>query len=197
MLCRSAVEAAIPDVEPAAIITDWTAASDLSDFAGRHGVLHTRLEAAPKADFEAALDRALATACPDLVVLTFDRIIPPDLVNTYDGRMLNVHPALLPAFAGRDAIERTVDSQARFGGATVHVVTAQVDAGPIVAQVVVPKTPEDDVASYGRRLYAHLEPMVLDVIRWYAEGRVRRSGDGAVLVEGGRYDLTPQSPVAP
>jgi phosphoribosylglycinamide formyltransferase-1 len=140
------------------------------------------------------LGEALAAAAPELVVLTFDRIVPPSVLDAYPGRILNVHPALLPAFPGMRALERTVESGARVGGATIHEVVEAVDAGPIVAQAVLATDPSESVEAFGARMYALLEPMFLQVLHWYAQGRVGHDDSGRVIVRGATYGTLPISP---
>jgi phosphoribosylglycinamide formyltransferase-1 len=181
-------------VDPSLLILEAKAAGDLDDFAATHGVAWVRLDPRDRAAFNAALRAHLDAKHRDLVALTFDRIVAVDLVETYAGRMINVHPSLLPAFAGRDALARALAGGARVGGATIHEVIAAVDAGPIVAQTVVPIERDDDVASYGARMYAQLEPLFLQVLRWYAEDRVTHDEQGRVIIRDARYDALPFVP---
>jgi len=178
--------------EPALLVLETKAATDLDDFAAANGVAIVRLDPRDRAAFDRGLSAALAEAKLDLVALTFDRIIPASLVAAH--RMINVHPSLLPAFAGNRGIERTLESGVRIGGATIHEVVEAVDAGPIIAQAAVEIAPHDTVQSYGARLYTLLEPLFLQVLRWYAEGRVERDGRGRVVVRGARYDALPVVP---
>ena len=178
-LFRAAVSrAAEVGIEPVLLVMETKAAPDLD----RLGVPAVRVEKI------AQLGPALDDAQPDLVVLTFDRIVPGDVVARH--RMVNVHPALLPSFAGMRGMERTLESGAAFGGATMHEVIEEVDAGPIVAQCVVGTIPGEPLEDYGRRVYALLEPMYLQVLRWYAEGRVGRDGK----VRDARYGALPINP---
>jgi phosphoribosylglycinamide formyltransferase-1 len=178
--------------EPALLVLETKSAADLDDFAAANGIPAVRLDPRDRAAFDRSLTAALVEAKLDLVALTFDRIIPASLVAVQ--RMINVHPSLLPAFAGNRGIERTLESGVRVGGATIHEVVEAVDAGPIVAQAAVEITPSDTVESYGARLYALLEPMFLQVLRWYAEGRVTHDERGRVTVHGARYDTLPVVP---
>jgi phosphoribosylglycinamide formyltransferase 1 len=191
-LFRAAV--AKRDVEPVLLVTEMKSAPDLDDFAREHGVPQVRLNPIPRDLFNDDLTRVLVEANVDLIALTFDRILPAELVRHYAGRIINVHPALLPAFAGMRGIERTLESGARFGGATIHEVIEAVDAGPIIAQAVVATIPGEPGEDYGRRMYALLEPMFLDVLRWYAEGRVEHDPAGRVVVRGATYGTLPVSP---
>jgi phosphoribosylglycinamide formyltransferase 1 len=180
---------------PALLVMESKASADLDAFAREHGVAHVRLDPQPRASYDRDLVRVLLGTKVDLIALTFDRILPTDLVHAYERRIINVHPALLPAFAGMRGIERTLESGARFGGATVHEVIDAVDAGPIVAQAVVPTMPGESQHVYGRRMYTLLEPMFLAVLRWYAEGRIEHDAAGHVIVRGATYGVLPVSPI--
>lgn len=95
-------------------------------------------------DFDAALMAEIDRYAPDLVVLAgFMRILTPGFVAHYAGRLLNIHPSLLPAFPGLNTHQRAIDAGCRFAGATVHRVTAELDHGAILAQAVVPVLPDD------------------------------------------------------
>lgn len=182
------------DVEPALLVTETKSSADLDAFAREHGITHARLDPTPRDAFDLDLTRVLIDARVDLIALTFDRILPADLVRHYERRIINVHPALLPSFAGMRGMERTLESGARFGGATIHEVIDAVDAGPIVAQCVLATIPGESMEDYGKRMYALLEPMFLDVLRWYAEGRVGHDDAGRVVVRGATYGTLPVSP---
>ena len=99
---------------------------------------------ASREDFDAALMQAIDRHAPSLVLLAgFMRILTPGFVAHYAGRLLNIHPSLLPAFAGLHTHQRAIEAGCKFAGATVHEVTAELDHGPILAQAVVPVLPGD------------------------------------------------------
>ncbi len=103
--------------------------------------------------FDAALMAAIDAHQPVLVVLAgFMRILTPAFVEHYAGRLLNIHPSLLPAFPGLHTHRRAIEAGCRFAGATVHQVTAELDHGPILAQAVVPVLPGDDEHSLAARV---------------------------------------------
>ncbi len=105
--------------------------------------------------FDAALAQAIDVYTPALVVLAgFLRILTPAFVNHCAGRLVNIHPSLLPAFPGLNTHQRAIDSGCRFAGATVHRVTAELDHGPILDQAVVPVLPGDTVATLAARVLA-------------------------------------------
>jgi phosphoribosylglycinamide formyltransferase-1 len=106
-----------------------------------------------RAAFDAALSAAIDRFEPHLVVLAgFMRILTPGFVAHYAGRLLNIHPSLLPAFTGLHTHRRAIEAGCKFAGATVHQVTAELDHGPILAQAVVPVLPEDDEHTLAARV---------------------------------------------
>jgi phosphoribosylglycinamide formyltransferase-1 len=139
----------------AAVISNKADAKGL-DFAREHGISTAVLD--HKAyDSREAFDAALVTAIdahqPALVVLAgFMRILTPGFVDHYEGRLLNIHPSLLPAFPGLHTHRRAIEAGCRFAGATVHRVTAELDHGPILAQAVVPVLPGDDEHTLAARV---------------------------------------------
>ncbi|QKO22567.1 phosphoribosylglycinamide formyltransferase [Rhodoferax sp. BAB1] len=103
--------------------------------------------------FDAALMAAIDAHQPALVVLAgFMRILTPGFVQHYAGRLLNIHPSLLPAFTGLHTHRRAIEAGCKFAGATVHQVTAELDHGPILAQAVVPVLPQDDEHTLAARV---------------------------------------------
>jgi phosphoribosylglycinamide formyltransferase-1 len=118
-------------------------------------------QAQPREAFDASLMAVIDRYQPALVVLAgFMRILTPGFVQHYAGRLINIHPSLLPAFAGLRTHERALEAGCRVAGATVHQVTAELDHGPILAQAVVPVLPDDTpevlaarVLSQEHRLY--------------------------------------------
>lgn len=130
----------------AAVISNKADAGGLK-FAKEQGIATEVLDhkAFPdRASFDTALAELIDRYEPALVVLAgFMRILTPEFVARYAGRMLNIHPSLLPAFPGLHTHRRALEAGCRFAGATVHIVTADLDHGPILAQAVVPVLPDD------------------------------------------------------
>ena len=130
----------------AAVISNKADAGGLK-FAKEQGIATEVLDhkAFPdRASFDTALAELIDRYEPALVVLAgFMRILTPEFVARYAGRMLNIHPSLLPAFPGLHTHQRALEAGCRFAGATVHIVTADLDHGPILAQAVVPVLPDD------------------------------------------------------
>lgn len=107
----------------------------------------------PREAFDAALMTKIDRHQPSLVVLAgFMRILTPGFVAHYEGRLINIHPSLLPAFPGLHTHQRALDEGCRFAGATVHRVTAELDHGPILAQAVVPVLPHDTADTLAARV---------------------------------------------
>jgi phosphoribosylglycinamide formyltransferase-1 len=103
--------------------------------------------------FDAQLMRVIDSHAPDLVVLAgFMRILTPGFVAHYEGRLINIHPSLLPAFTGLHTHQRAIDAGCKFAGATVHRVTAELDVGPILEQAVVPVLPGDTAEALAARV---------------------------------------------
>ena len=134
--------------------------------------------------FERALQAALDRHRIDIVCLAgFMRILSSDFVAAWQGRMLNIHPALLPAFKGLDTHRRALEAGATTHGATVHFVVPEMDSGAILAQAAVPVLPDDDEAALAARVLAvehRIYPLALKLL---AEGRVRVV-DGRCLIDG-------------
>lgn len=134
--------------------------------------------------FDAALIERLDALELDLVVLAgFMRVLTDRFVQHFAGRLINIHPSLLPAFTGLNTHARALAAGVRLHGATVHLVTPELDHGPIIAQAVVPVFAGDDPATLAARVL-RLEHILLPrAVRWMVEGRVRLE-QGRVVVEG-------------
>lgn len=138
---------------------------------------------AGRAEFDAALAEAIDAYAPDLVVLAgFMRILTDDFVRHYSGRMLNIHPSLLPAFPGLDTHKKVLAEGVRIHGCTVHFVTPTLDHGPIVIQAAVPVLASDDEVALAERVLREEHRIYPLAVRWFAEGRLRLVGK-RVLVE--------------
>jgi phosphoribosylglycinamide formyltransferase 1 len=134
--------------------------------------------------FDSALAAEIERHRPDLVVLAgFMRILTPGFVERYRGRIVNIHPSLLPAFAGLDTHRRALESGVRVHGCTVHFVNAAVDNGPIIAQAAVPVQPGDTEERLAARVLAEEHRIYPQVIRWFCDGRIQLGRDGTVTVD--------------
>lgn len=124
-----------------------------------------------RAAFDAAMAEAIDAHAPDVVALAgFMRVLGPVFVRHYAGRLLNVHPSLLPAFAGLHSHRRALAAGCKVAGATVHFVDDAVDGGAIVVQAVVPVLPDDDEAALAERVLAREHVIYPLALRWFVEG---------------------------
>lgn len=138
---------------------------------------------ASRAAFEEALVRAVAEFGPDLVVLAgFMRVLGRTFLEAFPGRVINIHPSLLPAFRGLEAQRQALEYGVKYSGCTVHFVDEGVDTGPILGQRVVPVMPDDTPESLSARILEQEHDLLVECIRALAEGRVRVEGR-RVLVE--------------
>jgi phosphoribosylglycinamide formyltransferase-1 len=127
--------------------------------------------------FDQKLAQALSRHQPDLVLLAgFMRILSEDLVRDYHGRMLNIHPSLLPAFKGLHTHRQALAAGVRVHGATVHFVVPELDHGPIIAQAAVPVFPEDSESALAARVLAEEHRLYPRVVRWMLDGRLALVG---------------------
>jgi phosphoribosylglycinamide formyltransferase-1 len=162
------------------------------DVAQRHG-LPTRVM--PRRDYpdrvtqQTAMRDALLEAGADFIALAgFAAILEPVVVDAFEGRILNIHPSLLPSFAGTVAPQPQADALAagvKLAGCTVHVVTNEVDAGPIVGQAAVPVLPDDSVESLAARILVEEHRLYPQVLAWFAQGRVTIRDGVAEVSPGG------------
>ncbi len=147
------------NAQVSAVISNKADAKGLA-FAKEHGIATAVVdhkafagEPQPREAFDAALMKEIDQHQPHLVVLAgFMRILTPGFVAHYEGRLLNIHPSLLPAFPGLHTHERAIEAGCKFAGATVHRVTAELDHGPILAQAVVPVLPDDTADTLAARV---------------------------------------------
>jgi len=175
----------------AAVIANRPDAGGL-DFARGHGIATTVVDHrahASREAFDGALADAIDRFAPGLVLLAgFMRILGPAFVQRFEGRLLNIHPSLLPAFTGLHTHRRALAAGCKASGATVHFVTSELDHGPIVMQSVVPVLPDDDEASLAARVLATEHVIYPLAVRWFVEGRLRAE-DGLVRQTDGASQL--------
>lgn len=162
--CRARVAAVIADRESAGALE-----------LARERSIPTRVvkpqDHADRAAWDVALADAIGASAPDLVVLAgFLRIVGRAVLERFGGRILNVHPALLPAFPGLDAPGQALAAGVRITGCTVHVVDAGVDTGPILAQAAVPVLPGDDAQALHARIQPAEHQLLPAVVDWIASG---------------------------
>ena len=164
----------------AAVISNRPDAAGLA-FARERGVAavavdHKRFN--ERESFDAELASVIEGFAPDVLVLAgFMRILGDGFVQRFAGKMINVHPSLLPAFPGLHTHRRAIESGCKLAGATVHFVTPALDHGPIIAQAAVPVLPGDTEASLSARVLAREHVMYPRAVRWLVQGLLRVDGD--------------------
>lgn len=137
-----------------------------------------------RTEYDEALAALLRPRAPDLIVLAgFMRILGPELVDAFAGRMLNLHPSLLPKYPGLDTHERVLEAGDRWHGATVHFVTAALDAGPAVIQYRLAVRAGDTAESLAQRVHVGEHIILPRAVAWFAAGRLRLAG-GSVMLDG-------------
>jgi len=146
-------------------------------------VVHYR-DYVSREQFDAALMKQIDAHQPQLVVLAgFMRILSHGFIEHYSGRLMNIHPSLLPAFPGLNTHERALNSSVATHGASVHFVTHEVDGGPIIVQASVPVLPNDSVEALAERVLVEEHRIYPLAIRWFLDGRLDVSA-GRVLLDG-------------
>jgi phosphoribosylglycinamide formyltransferase-1 len=187
-----AILAMRPRVPVAAVISNEPAAAGL-EFAQREGIATQVVNHRGFPDrsaFDRALTEAIDSYASDLVVLAgFMRILTEAFVERYHGRLLNIHPSLLPAFPGLHTHRRALEAGCRVHGCTVHFVTAQLDHGPVVIQAAVPVLPTDTEDALAARVLEQEHRIYPQAVRWFCEGRLSLSAEG-------RVRLDPERPAA-
>ena len=168
----------------AAVISSYADAEALGVARSNHLPVHilAHEEFGSRAAFDDALARTLDRYTPELIVLAgFMRVLTPTFVRRYARRLINVHPSLLPSFPGLNTHQRALDAGVRVHGATVHFVSEDVDAGPIISQAVVAVHVDDDAASLGARVLQQEHRLLPQAVRYVLEGRVQCGDRRAVL----------------
>jgi phosphoribosylglycinamide formyltransferase 1 len=137
---------------------------------------------ADRESFDRALMAKIDSYQPALVVLAgFMRILTPEFTQHYLGRMLNIHPSLLPKFQGLHTHQRAIDAGEQRHGVTVHFVTAELDGGPAIVQASVPVLAEDDASSLAKRVQRQEHVIYPLAVKWFAQGDLRMTDGKSVL----------------
>jgi phosphoribosylglycinamide formyltransferase-1 len=175
--------------EVAAVISNEPQAAGLEIARGRGVetcVIDHRVHA-DRATFETALAQTITTFSPDLIVLAgFMRVLTTTFVNRYTGRIINIHPSLLPAFPGLHTHRAALAAGIKVHGCTVHFVTPQVDFGPIIIQAAVPVLPDDTENTLAARVLTQEHRIYPQAIRWFCEGRLILAPTGSVEIKRAR-----------
>ncbi|MBS1154224.1 MAG: phosphoribosylglycinamide formyltransferase [Proteobacteria bacterium] len=181
---QAIVEARIPGARVAAVIANRPGAAGLA-WARAQGIDTVALDHkgfADRAAFDAALAQTIDRYQPDLVILAgYMRILTDDFVAHYAGRMLNVHPSLLPAFSGLNTHARALEAGVKITGCTVHFVTPELDHGPIIAQAAVPVFDDDTSEKLAARILEQEHRIYPQAVRWFIEGRLKLENSRVVL----------------
>lgn len=140
---------------------------------------------AEREQYDHALKLLIDSYQPKLVILAgFMRILTPEFVRHYAGRMFNIHPSLLPKFRGLHTHQRALDAGETLHGASVHFVTEELDGGPLIVQAQVPVQPDDDAERLAARVLKHEHQIYPLAIRWFAEGRLSLNAQGHISLDG-------------
>ena len=183
---RALLAAGLP-ARTAAVISDRPGVAGLAiaeEFGVPAAVIDHRAAVSREA-FDDALAAEIDRHDPALVILAgFMRVLGPAFVERYAGRLMNIHPSLLPGFPGLHTHRRALAAGARIHGCTVHFVTPSLDSGPIVIQAAVPVLESDDEDSLAARVLAQEHRIYPQAVRWFLEGRLAAGPDGRVRLSG-------------
>ena len=175
----------------AAVISNRADAAGLG-FAQANGIATAVVDHkgfASREAFDQQLAEAIDAFRPDVVALAgFMRILTPGFVQRYEGRLVNIHPSLLPMFPGLHTHRRAIDAGCKVAGASVHFVTADLDHGPIIGQAIVPVLPDDTERSLAARVLEQEHVVYPRAVRWFLDGRVSVR-DGVVHIKGSDAQL--------
>ena len=183
---QALVQAAIPGTQVAAVISNRADAAGLA-WAAAQGLATASLshrDYPSREDYDAALMALIDTYAPDLVVLAgFMRILTPAFCRHYQGRLINIHPSLLPAFTGLDTHQRALEAGCRVAGCTVHFVTPELDCGPVIVQGAVPVLDNDTAATLAERVLAVEHQVLPQAVADFVSGSLSIRGNRVYRVE--------------
>lgn len=146
---------------------------------------------ASREDFDVAMDREIRAADAEFIVLAgFMRLLTEGFINAWKNRMINIHPALLPAFPGLDTHRRALEAGVKFHGCTAHFVRYETDTGPIIGQAAVPVLPGDDETTLATRVLRAEHQLYPLALRLVAEGKVRVDDERAIITDAPEADGT-------
>ena len=139
----------------------------------------TKAEYPARAEYDQQLQHILDSHKPNLVVLAgFMRILTPEFVEHYHGRLINIHPSLLPDYKGLNTHQRVIDKNEKYHGVSVHFVTKELDGGPIIAQMKLQIDKQDDAKSLQERIHQLEYKLYPTIIHWFAEKRLKLTKSG-------------------
>lgn len=164
--------------QPRAFVLERAAQANIETFTVNHKDFSSRNE------FDAALIAHILRYNPDLIVLAgFMRILTTDFVRAFRGKLINVHPSLLPKYTGLNTHQRVLDSGDQTHGVSIHFVTEELDGGPVIAQAEITVTPDDSNETLAEKVQKKEHLLYPIVVRWLCEGRIQL-GDDQVLFDG-------------
>lgn len=164
--------------QPKAYVLKRAAQANVDTFTVNHKEFGSREE------FDAALMAHILRHNPDLIVLAgFMRVLTPDFVRAFRGKLLNVHPSLLPKYTGLNTHQRALEAGDRTHGVSIHFVTEDLDGGPVIAQAEVAVAPEDSSETLAGKVQKKEHLLYPIVVRWFCEGRIQLGRD-QVLFDG-------------
>ena len=179
---QALLEAKLP-CHIAAVISNRADAQGL-EIARQHGIatqIVSHRDYADRAAFDTELARVIDGYQPDFIVLAgFMRILTTEFVNRYSGRLINIHPSLLPAYPGMNTHERALQDGIKIHGSTVHFVTPDLDHGPIIIQAAVPVSGKDTPQSLSERVLNAEHIIYPQAVRWLCENNIHLSNEGKV-----------------
>ena len=184
---QAIVNAAIPDARIAAVLSNSDTAAGLAWAAERHIATDSlnHKAYASRLEFDQAMMAKIDAYQPDLVVLAgFMRILTPEFCSHYAGRLINIHPSILPAFTGLHTHERALEAGCRVAGCTIHFVTPELDCGPIISQGIVPILDNDTADDIAARVLAVEHRLYPQAVADFVAGRLKISGN-RVIKQGG------------
>jgi phosphoribosylglycinamide formyltransferase-1 len=183
VIAEAAANGSLP-VKVAAVVSDRPDAAGLGIAATMQipAICLSPRDYADRPAYDAALAQVVAGFAPQLVVLAgFMRILSPSFISVFAGRLLNIHPSLLPRHRGLHTHRRVLEAGEATHGASVHFVTEELDGGPVIIQASIEVRPQDDEASLSARVQQQEHRIYVQAIDWYARGRLRWHRDGAWL----------------
>lgn len=182
---RALLEANLP-CQVAAVISNRADAAGL-EIAKQHGIateVVAHRDHLDRESFDTTLAHCIDRYQPGLVVLAgFMRILSPQFVARYQGKLINIHPSLLPAYGGLDTHARALRDGVKIHGCTVHFVTSDLDHGPIIIQAAVPVLSDDTAATLAARVLHQEHRIYQQAIRWFCQGHLSLTSDGRVQLK--------------
>lgn len=144
-------------------------------------------------EFQKSIYHTIHGYDPDIIIMTFDSLLDEKTVETFGNRIINVHPALLPAFKGLNGIDNTLNSGVRYGGATIHFIDKNMDEGCVIAQAVLPIPPNIAKEIYGIKIFKEMVKMLHQVVYWILSDDIQIL-KGRINIRNGDYSSYPICP---